>query len=174
MKSILQYHTRLRFLIMFFWFLGAGLIFGQTFTKITDPNNPIATTSLDVNYSGAAWIDYDNDGDLDLFTTKKYLFRNEGNGNFILLSTQIGMNMTPQLGNGISWGDYDNDGDPDAAVAGKSSLIYRNDGGDSFSTLDEHPLAISDDNRGWSCAWGDYDNDGFLDLIITHPSGFLG
>jgi hypothetical protein len=174
MKSILLYHTRLRFLIIFFWFLGAGLIFGQTFTKITDPNNPIATTSLDVNYSGAAWVDYDNDGDLDLYTTKKYLFRNEGNGNFILLSTQIGMNMTPQLGNGISWGDYDNDGDPDAAVAGKSSLIYRNDGGDSFSTLDENPLAVSDDNRGWSCAWGDYDNDGFIDLIITHPSGFLG
>ncbi len=159
---------------MLFWFLGPLLIFGQTFTKITDPANPIVTTNLDVNYSGAAWIDYDDDGDLDLFTTKTFLFRNEGNGNFTLLSTQIGMDMSPQLGNGISWGDYDNDGDPDVAVAGKSSLIYRNEGSDSFSTVDELPLAINEDYRGWTCAWGDYDNDGFIDLVITHPRGFLG
>jgi hypothetical protein len=169
--------TRLKRLILiclFFWFLGPLLIFGQSFTKITDPDNPIVTTGLDLNYSGAAWIDYDGDGDLDLFTTKNYLFRNEGNGNFTLLFTQIGMNMSPQLGNGISWGDYDNDGDPDAAVAGKSSLIYRNEGSDSFLTVDQSPLGIDDDNRGWTCAWGDYDNDGFIDLIITHPRGFLG
>ena len=50
-----------------FWFLGPLLIFGQSFTKITDPENPVVTTSLDINYSGAAWIDYDGDGDLDLY-----------------------------------------------------------------------------------------------------------
>ncbi len=161
-------------IVILFWFLGPLLIFGQTFTKITDPNNPIVTTSLDVNYSGAAWIDYDNDGDLDLFTTKTFLFRNDGNGNFTLVSTQLGTNMSPQPANGPSWADYDNDGDPDVIITGKSSLIYRNDGVDSFTTVDELPLAIDDDNRGWACAWGDYDNDGFVDVIITHPKGFLG
>ena len=159
---------------LFFWFLGPLLIFGQSFTKIDDPNNPVVTTNLDLNYSGAAWIDYDGDGDLDLFTTKTFLFRNEGDGNFTLLFTKIGMNMTPQLSNGISWGDYDNDGDPDAAAAGKPSLIYRNEGSDSFLTVDQSPLAIGEDNRGWASAWGDYDNDGFIDIIFTHPQGFLG
>ncbi len=171
---IITLMRRLILFCLFFWFLGPLLIFGQTFTKITDPNNPVVTTDLDQNYSGAAWIDYDGDGDLDLFTTKSYLFRNEGNGNFTLLFTQIGMNMSPQIGNGVSWGDYDNDGDPDAAIAGNSSLIYSNEGSDSFLTVDRPPLGISDDNRGWTCAWGDYDNDGFIDLIITHPRGFLG
>lgn len=159
---------------VFFWFLGPLMIFGQTFTKITDAGNPVATTSLDLNYSGAAWIDYDGDGDLDLYTTKAYFFRNDGGGNFTRLTTEIGKHMVAQLGNGVSWGDFDNDGDPDAAVAGNSTLIYKNAGADSFMTVDESPLAISDDNRGWTCAWGDYDNDGFLDLIITHPKGFLG
>ncbi len=162
------------FSLLFFWFLGPLLIFGQTFTKITDPNNPVVTTSTDANYSGATWIDYDNDGDLDLFTTKRFLFRNDGNGNFTLLNTEIGKHMASQLGNGISWGDYDNDGKPDAAVAGNSSLIYKNEGADSFLTVNEPPLSIDADNRGWTCSWGDYDNDGFLDLIITHPAGFLG
>ncbi len=171
---ILTLMERLILFCLFFWFLGPLLIFGQTFTKITNPDNPVVTTNLDHNYSGAAWIDYDRDGDLDLFTTKTFLFRNEGNGNFTLLFTQIGMNMLAQLGNGVSWGDYDNDGDPDAAIAGKSSLIYRNEGSDSFLTVDQSPLGINDDNRGWTCAWGDYDNDGFIDLIITHPRGFLG
>ncbi|HKB86319.1 MAG TPA: FG-GAP-like repeat-containing protein [Ignavibacteriaceae bacterium] len=174
MKFFMMNPFRLLLIAVLFWFLGPLLIFAQTFTKITDPGNPIATTTLDQNYSGAAWIDYDGDGDLDLYTTKTYLFRNEGNGNFTLLSTGLGMDMEPQLGNGISWGDYDNDGDPDAAIAGKSSLIYRNDGSDSFTVVDELPLGINEDNRGWACAWGDYDNDGFLDLVITHPKGFLG
>lgn len=175
MKNLMwKCSSRLLFVILFFWFLGPLITFGQTFTKITDPNNPIVTTTIDPNYSGAAWIDYDNDGDLDLFTTKRFLFRNDGNGNFILLNTQIGRHMQQQTANGISWGDYDNDGDPDAAVAGKSSLIYRNDGVDSFTTVDASPLAVNADHRGWACAWGDYDSDGFLDLIITHPAGFLG
>jgi hypothetical protein len=175
MKNLLwKYSVRILSTLIIFWFLGPLLILGQTFTKITEPNNPIVTTTLDANYSGAAWIDYDNDGDMDLYTTKRFLFRNDGNGNFTLLTTQIGLHMNPQLGNGPSWGDYNNDGDPDVAVAGKSSLIYRNDGVDSFTTVDEAPLAINADHRGWACTWGDYDNDGFLDLIITHPAGFLG
>ncbi|HSD64172.1 MAG TPA: FG-GAP-like repeat-containing protein [Ignavibacteriaceae bacterium] len=166
--------TRISTAVFLFWFLGPLLIFGQTFTKVTDPGNPIVTTNLDVNYSGAAWVDYDNDGDMDLYTTKRFLFRNDGNGNFTLLTTQIGTHMQQQLGNGCSWGDYDNDGDIDIAIAGKSTLIYKNDGLDLFNTVDEAPLSINADHRGWTCSWGDYDNDGFLDLIITHPSGFLG
>jgi PKD repeat protein len=153
---------------LFKWFAIA-----QTFEKVTDPNNPIVTTTMDANYSGAAWVDIDGDGDDDLYSTKNFLFRNLGNGEFERLNNFQSLS-TNQLGNGTSWSDYDNDGDIDLFLSGNPSLVYLNDGTGNFEALDEAPMSSSDDNRGWTGAWADYDNDGFTDLIIIHPRGFLG
>jgi len=159
--------------ILIFWFIGPLFaLFAQTFTKITDNSNPIVTTSIDGNYSGAAWIDYDNDGDLDLYTTKSFLFRNDGNGNFTQINTIIGNGFVGGTGNGTSWGDYDNDGLIDIFLAGNPSALYRNTGNDSFQLIAEGDLLL--DKRGWTPSWGDYDNDGYLDLVITHPANFVG
>ena len=160
------------FCALFLWGIFSGYLFAQTFEKVTDPNNPIVTTATDANYSGAAWIDIDNDGNLDLFVTKNLLFRNLGNGNFERLTNFQSLSVS-QLGNGTSWADYDNDGDEDLFLSGNPSLVYRNDGAGNFEPLNESPLGISDDNRGWTGAWADYDNDGFVDLVIIHPAGFL-
>jgi len=148
-------------------------IFSQTFVKVTDPNNPVATTATDGNYAGVAWIDIDNDGNLDLYVTKNFLFRNTGGGNFerLIDFTSISGN---QLGNGTSWGDYDNDGDIDLFLSGNPSIVYQNDGTGSFTPILNGPIGENADNRGWTGAWGDYNNDGFIDLVITHPRGFLG
>ena len=145
----------------------------QTFVKVTDPNNDAASTSTDANYSGATWIDIDNDGDLDLYATKNYLFRNIGDGNFERINEFTSISSI-QLGNGTSWGDYDNDGDIDLFLSGNPSIIYQNDGTGSFTPIIDGPIGEDADNRGWTGAWGDYNNDGFIDLVITHPSGFLG
>jgi PKD repeat protein len=153
---------------LFRWFAIA-----QTFERVTDQNNPVVTTPMDGNYSGSAWIDIDGDGYEDLFSTKNFLFRNLGNGNFERLNDFQSLSAN-QLGNGTSWSDYDNDGDIDLFLSGNPSLVYLNDGNGNFEALDESPLGSSDDNRGWTGAWADYDNDGFTDLVITHPSGFLG
>ena len=171
----MRYLLNFRFTLMLPFIVGSyNLIsIAQTFIKVTDQNNPIVTTGMDGNYSGAAWIDIDGDGDDDLYSTKNFLFRNTGNGNFERLNDFQSLSAS-QLGNGTSWADYDNDGDIDLFLSGNPSLVYVNDGTGSFQAVDETPLGSGDDNRGWTGAWADYNNDGFVDLIITHPSGFLG
>ncbi len=146
----------------------------QTFVKITDPGNPVSNVQGSQNYNGATWIDYNNDGDLDLFVAPAALLKNEGGGAFSLVNANIGSGQQGQAA-GPSWSDYDNDGDADLFLASAPSYLYRNDGGDNFTKITEgevSPTLI--DNRGWASAWGDYNNDGFADLFVTHPQGFLG
>ena len=150
-----------------------SISYTQTFIKVTDSNNPVVTTVPDANYSGAAWIDIDNDGDIDLYTTKNFLFRNLGNGNFERLNDFQSLSSS-QLGNGTSWADFDNDGDIDLFLSGKPSIVYKNEGKGIFEAITNGPIGQNADNRGWTGAWADYDNDGFVDLVIAHPRGFLG
>lgn len=161
--------------------LSMGLVSAsaQSFQKITDPQNPIVsfvppTNSFGSNYSGAAWVDYDSDGDLDLSVSPWFIFQNEGNGDFTRMDSLIGENQVIQLGNGLTWGDYDNDGDADCFLAGFPSTLYQNQGDGTFAVVDTGAIGAGQGFRGWNAAWADYDNDGYLDLVITHPAGFLG
>ncbi len=145
---------------------------GQTsFTKVTNTQNEISSHPAVGSYTGAFWIDYDSDGDLDLFVSPNSLYRNDGSGTFVRLQGH-GIGQASGLGNGNTWGDLDNDGDPDLARTNSNSTVHLNtDTG--FVKLKDPPF----NNlgfRGWSGAWGDYDNDGFLDLLLVHPAGFLG
>lgn len=120
------------------------------------------------------WIDYDNDGDLDGFVTNYFgsktndFYRNEGNGNYTLLSSlQIG-NIVNQTGPGLGnlWADFDNDGDLDCFITfdgNNQDRYYQNDGGMFF----EQTLSISGVGASRGASAGDYDNDGFMDLFVT-------
>lgn len=134
--------------------------------------------------SGASFIDYDQDGDVDLFVgnlafqgapanwKRNYLYRNEGNGNFVIITQ--GELVTDQISvYGHTWGDYDNDGDLDVYAAGDESYLYRNDGDDSFTKITDGLIGDGVANRAWGCAWADYDNDGYLDLVVVHAAGFI-
>jgi hypothetical protein len=64
---------------------------------------------------GAAAGDFDGDGNVDLFVTRldntSILYRNQGNGTFVDISSSVSGIGSIQNGNGGSWGDIDNDGD---------------------------------------------------------------
>ena len=154
----------------------SGTATGQPFTKITDPDNPIAADPGSTNsYAGASWIDFNGDGLLDLFVNRQStLYKNIGGGNFErVLEAISGQGNTY----GNTWADIDNDGDVDCFVSGGSvrgSFLYRNDGNDTFTKITEGAIGDSITNSGWGSAWGDYDNDGYVDLVIAAPYNFAG
>jgi len=154
--------------------LFSTLLSAQVFTKITDAANPIVSDPGPSGYSGASWIDYDNDDDLDLFINNTFLYRNNGNGVFSKITSSLGATQTIATGNGQTWGDYDNDGNIDVFITGTSSILYQNQGNGSFQSITTGDIGNATANRGWAATWADFDNDGFLDLFITHPAGFVG
>jgi hypothetical protein len=118
----------------------------------------------------AAWADYDNDGDLDLYLVNdgyaNKLFGNNGNGTFTDVTTAP-LNDAGN-GRGMAWGDYDNDGDPDIYLSnyGYPNKLFRNNGNGTFTDVTTSPL--DDGGCGMGVAWGDYDNDGDLDLFLVN------
>ena len=74
---------------------------GQVFTKITDTANPIVSDPGPNQYSGASWVDYDGDDDLDLFINNNFLYRNSGNGVFVKMTSSLGATQSIATGNGM-------------------------------------------------------------------------
>ncbi|MCB0594555.1 MAG: VCBS repeat-containing protein [Lewinellaceae bacterium] len=145
----------------------------QNFTKITSPNNPIATDLPTMGYAGASWVDYDKDGDLDLFVNQDFLYRNEGDGQFARILDSGIEGVSIEYNNGNSWADYDNDGDVDLMLVNRNKNgLFANNGDGTFSRVTTG--AIATNINAWSPAWADYDNDGWLDLVATHPCGGTG
>ena len=124
----------------------------------------------------AHWVDYDCDGNLDLFVasnlaglfdrkTPNRLFHNNGDGTFTEVSEKVGLN-TPYPTIGGAWGDYNNDGYPDVFFS--SSLgrgqLYRNNGDGTFTEVTAE-AGLGEICFGSATFWVDYDNDGWLDLV---------
>jgi hypothetical protein len=123
--------------------------------------------------SGVALIDYDNDGDLDIFLLQGHpsagsnkLLRNH-NGQFTDATKPAGLEHS-NYGMGAATADYDNDGDTDLLItAFNGNRLYRNNGNATFSDVTPEPLKLP---NLWSTSAGffDYDNDGWQDLVILN------
>ena len=130
--------------------------------------SPIDNNSL--RAFGAAWGDYDNDGDDDLhvinYNFPNKLYRNDGSGIFTDVTPPILADPGP--GRSGNWADYDNDGDLDIYLTndGMPNKLFRNDGGGAFTDVTVPP--IDDPGNTQGAVWGDYDNDGFVDLFIAN------
>jgi hypothetical protein len=137
---------------------------------------------------GAAWADYDNDGDTDLYVANyrldfNFLWQNNGDGTFENVSGDThtaGEMISGSFGHsiGAGWADFDNDEDWDLFVANLAhprfiefsdqSMLYVNSGPPDFVFADIRESAqIAYSETHSDPAWGDYDNDGWVDLFIT-------
>jgi hypothetical protein len=133
--------------------------------------------------AGCGWIDYDQNGLLDLYLvnsapTRLYvpktamrsaLYRNNGDGTFTDVTAKAGVGAEGLFGMGVAVGDYDNDGFPDLFVLGYGRcILYRNNGDGTFTDVTDKAGVQNLGKWASSAAWFDYDNDGKLDLIIAN------
>lgn len=136
---------------------------------------------VDTNGNGAAWIDMDNDNDLDALIVNgssrdriaaggdpmAALYRNDGNGRFTDVTATSGLTRRG-WGMGVCVADYDNDGFDDAYLtAFGADALYRNVGAGRFTDV-TRAAGLGDVRWSTGCAFGDYDRDGDVDLYVAN------
>ena len=136
---------------------------------------------------GVAFLDFDNDGLLDIFfvaggetphgrrgtAPRNALYRNLGNGKFEDVSARAGIDRLPFYGMGVAAGDFDNDGFPDLYITGyPSSALFHNNGDGTFANVTERAGVSNPGMFGAGAAWFDYDRDGKLDLFVANYAEF--
>lgn len=133
---------------------------------------------------GAAFLDYDQDGFVDLYTcsgkwidgfskgekpgfpTTNHLYRNKQDGTFEDVTKKAGAGGEG-YGMGVTCGDFNNDGYPDLFISnyGPNTLL-RNNGNGTFTNVTKQAGVAGGNECSVGAAWLDYDNDGFLDLYV--------
>ncbi len=134
--------------------------------------------------SGAAWLDFDQDGLLDLYlATGKHhpavskgerppgdplnrLYRNRGQGAFQDVTLEARVGCAGSFSMGVASADYDDDGFPDIYVANYGpNVLLHNRGNGSFEDATSR-AGVGDPGASVAAVWLDYDRDGHLDLYV--------
>ena len=131
--------------------------------------------------SGAAFFDYDADGDSDLYfvngaplpgyiaeeTPTNCFYQNNGDGTFTDITQKAQVGDTG-YGHGCAVGDYNNDGRLDLYVTNYgTNRLYHNNGDGTFTDVAE-AAGVTEPRWSTSCAFADYDSDGNLDLYVVN------
>jgi hypothetical protein len=164
-------------------FADLAKVAGITFRHIDSPSSIHYVP--EIMGGGAAWLDFDQDGYLDLFLVQggkfppdpnekrtgptSRLYRNMGDGTFADVTDAVGI-WHPGFGQGVAVGDYDNDGYPDLFVAcyGHCHLFHNEPDGKGGRRFREVTKEAGIEADGWctSCAFGDLFGTGYLDLFV--------
>jgi enediyne biosynthesis protein E4 len=137
---------------------------------------------LETTGCGTAFLDYDNDGWLDIFLVNgstlegfpkgrepiNHLYRNLRSGSFEDVTEKAGLRHSG-WGQGVCADDYDNDGWTDLFISywGQNQL-YRNRGNGTFEKVTQKAGLLSERPRwGIGCAFLDYDRDSLLDIFVA-------
>jgi hypothetical protein len=144
-------------------------------------NPDYKTYILEATGCGCAFIDYDNDGWMDVFILSgtriggdppeatNRLYKNNRDGTFTDVTDKAGLRSTGWA-SGVCVGDYNNDGFEDLFITyfGQNKL-YRNNGDGTFTDVTK-PAGLLDSRTRWGagCTFVDYDRDGRLDLFVSN------
>lgn len=138
---------------------------------------------IEVMGGGAAFLDYNNDGALDILlvrgsTIENYLeeggdpvcalFRGDGSGKFTDVTEAAGLASVRGWGQGVAAADYDNDGRLDIFITGYGgNFLFRNQGGGTFEEVGK-AARVSETEWALGAAFTDIDLDGDLDLYVSN------
>jgi hypothetical protein len=128
---------------------------------------------------GVALLDYDNDGDVDIYVTNgpgaaNSLFSNQfaqtGAVTFADVAVAAGAALAHQDSTGVCFGDTDNDGDEDLLVLGRQedNAFLQNNGDGTFTDVAGTSDVAGAGLTGTSCSMGDVDGDGLLDIVVAN------
>ena len=134
---------------------------------------------------GCAFIDYDNDGWMDLLVlsgsrisgapegTSSRLYRNNRDGTFADVTEEAGL-FRETWASAVTVGDFDNDGYEDIFISAfPQNILYRNNGDGTFTDVTGDAGLIDPEARwGAGCSFVDYDRDGKLDLFVSNYCRF--
>ena len=132
---------------------------------------------------GVALLDYDNDGDLDIYVTNgpgranslfKNMLKETGQLKFVDVAAQAGVELKNNDSTGVCFGDIDNDGDEDIYVvsSGQINHLLENNGDGTFTEITQSAGVGGDKRYAAGCSMADVNNDGLLDIAVAntyHP-----